>query len=199
MLIMLNKVRVLTAVLALAVGGVFAQPAAAVTQSTSPAGFSTCCWSQINLGSITLAANSRITDLTSSIDIVDQGYGGQDPQGNQVQLVLFDGNNGLVGLHVAGGLHEWSHQDFKASISELDSLNSALATINWSTSPTVTMQMIVYPLGYPGWALQGQNATFSVTSGAVPEPATWAMMLIGFGTIGYAMRRPKVMTKVSFA
>ena len=24
---------------------------------------------------------------------------------------------------------------------------------------------------------------------AVPEPATWAMMLIGFGAVGFAMRR----------
>ena len=27
------------------------------------------------------------------------------------------------------------------------------------------------------------------TGGAVPEPATWAMMLLGFGGIGFAMRR----------
>ncbi|NTZ43936.1 PEP-CTERM sorting domain-containing protein, partial [Altererythrobacter sp. SALINAS58] len=25
--------------------------------------------------------------------------------------------------------------------------------------------------------------------GAVPEPTTWAMMLFGFGAIGFAMRR----------
>lgn len=35
---------------------------------------------------------------------------------------------------------------------------------------------------------------------AVPEPATWAMMLVGFGLIGGTMRRQgKVRTKVSFA
>jgi len=28
-----------------------------------------------------------------------------------------------------------------------------------------------------------------IGDGAVPEPSTWAMMLIGFGAIGYAMRR----------
>ena len=26
---------------------------------------------------------------------------------------------------------------------------------------------------------------------AVPEPATWAMMLVGFGAIGFAMRRSR--------
>lgn len=43
------------------------------------------------------------------------------------------------------------------------------------------------------------NVKFGV--GAVPEPATWAMMLLGFGGIGFAMRRrkSKITTKVSFA
>jgi hypothetical protein len=36
------------------------------------------------------------------------------------------------------------------------------------------------------------------TTAAVPEPATWAMMLIGFGAIGTAMRQRKAAT-VSFA
>ncbi|MCA1652700.1 MAG: PEPxxWA-CTERM sorting domain-containing protein [Sphingomicrobium sp.] len=35
--------------------------------------------------------------------------------------------------------------------------------------------------------------------GAVPEPATWAMMLIGFGAVGFAMRRQKVTAKISYA
>jgi hypothetical protein len=33
------------------------------------------------------------------------------------------------------------------------------------------------------------NAQIFATGGAVPEPATWAMMLLGFGGIGTAMRR----------
>ena len=35
----------------------------------------------------------------------------------------------------------------------------------------------------------GGQATF--TPGAVPEPATWAMMLLGFGAVGFSMRRSK--------
>jgi hypothetical protein len=33
------------------------------------------------------------------------------------------------------------------------------------------------------------NTTFSASTVAVPEPATWALMLLGFGGIGMAMRR----------
>ena len=34
-------------------------------------------------------------------------------------------------------------------------------------------------------------AVFTPSSAAVPEPATWAMMLFGFGAIGFTLRRQK--------
>jgi hypothetical protein len=41
--------------------------------------------------------------------------------------------------------------------------------------------------------LNGSNAyerlVFTAFGGAVPEPSTWAMMLLGFGAIGFSMRR----------
>jgi hypothetical protein len=44
------------------------------------------------------------------------------------------------------------------------------------------------------------NFTVSAATAAVPEPATWAMMIAGFGLMGFAMRRrSKVATTVSFA
>ena len=38
---------------------------------------------------------------------------------------------------------------------------------------------------------RGSNASYEggIAFAAVPEPATWAMMLIGFGAVGYSMRR----------
>lgn len=41
--------------------------------------------------------------------------------------------------------------------------------------------------GHSGGAWLGANFQFSISG--VPEPATWAMMLIGFGAIGFALRR----------
>lgn len=43
--------------------------------------------------------------------------------------------------------------------------------------------------------------TVSLAAGAVPEPATWAMMILGLGVVGYAMRRKagSVTTQVRFA
>jgi len=37
--------------------------------------------------------------------------------------------------------------------------------------------------------LKQLRVTLASATGAVPEPATWAMMLLGFGGIGFAMRR----------
>jgi hypothetical protein len=41
------------------------------------------------------------------------------------------------------------------------------------------------------------NGGFSYT--AVPEPATWAMMIGGFGMVGAAMRRRKAQVRVTYA
>lgn len=53
------------------------------------------------------------------------------------------------------------------------------------------------------------NVTFATSLGttvynfepasAVPEPATWAMMLVGFGGVGVAMRRRKTKASMSYA
>lgn len=42
----------------------------------------------------------------------------------------------------------------------------------------------------------GGNLTFRPT---VPEPATWALMMLGFGAIGFAMRRRKQEVRVRYA
>lgn len=41
---------------------------------------------------------------------------------------------------------------------------------------------------------------FAAPAGAVPEPATWAMMMLGMGAVGFAMRRrQKIITRVAYA
>ena len=48
------------------------------------------------------------------------------------------------------------------------------------------------------WAVGGQFRNYAFRlDGAVPEPASWALMLGGFGLVGGAMRRRK--TSVAFA
>ncbi len=60
-------------------------------------------------------------------------------------------------------------------------------------------------IAYSGFATvmdQGRRIsaiTFSPVAGAVPETATWAMMMLGMGGIGLAMRRRKGATRGSYA
>ena len=55
------------------------------------------------------------------------------------------------------------------------------------------------PPSYFAWHVAGDLSSLELING-VPEPATWCMMLVGFGAMGYAMRRrAKVRTNLSFA
>ena len=44
----------------------------------------------------------------------------------------------------------------------------------------------------------GARGSFIPTA-AVPEPATWAMMILGFGVVGYAIRRRRISYKLNYA
>ena len=44
----------------------------------------------------------------------------------------------------------------------------------------------------------GAQGTFAPLSGAVPEPATWAMLILGFGVVGAAIRRRKPSRKLGY-
>ena len=56
-------------------------------------------------------------------------------------------------------------------------------------------------LEFKGQATTDQTAFIdNISVPAVPEPSTWAMLMLGFGLIGYVMRRrPRTSTRVSFA
>jgi hypothetical protein len=43
------------------------------------------------------------------------------------------------------------------------------------------------------------NVRLDISPAAVPEPASWAMMIAGFGVVGLGMRRRRTSAKVSFA
>ncbi len=173
--------------------------AAQVTQTTPPASSQTCCWNYQNLGTITFAPNTgSILALTSTAIAWDQGWGGYDPTSNQVGIQLFENSTSLWFAHVAGGVrdgyvaNQYAAQTFDIMDypGMLGSLNAAMAGIDWTTSPTVTMAMTSYGLGYPGWELYVDQASFSVTSVvATPEPATLTLMGSGLVAIGFIRRR----------
>ncbi|MGB7407352.1 MAG: PEPxxWA-CTERM sorting domain-containing protein, partial [Pontixanthobacter sp.] len=60
-----------------------------------------------------------------------------------------------------------------------------------------TLQNPVFTAGSP--TLNRGTLVISEVAAAVPEPATWAMMLIGFGAIGFSLRARKRTVKVNYA
>ncbi len=80
---------------------------------------------------------------------------------------------------------------------DLGGANPDLGYFVWNNS--------VNPAGDSSWDyfFNPGNARFSATfdaQGAVPEPSTWALMILGFGLMGYGLRRrQKVKTSVSYA
>lgn len=58
--------------------------------------------------------------------------------------------------------------------------NTGSIDLNWQASSNLTL----FSTGAPG---------------GVPEPATWALMILGFGGIGTAMRRNKAKVRVNYA
>ncbi len=173
--------------------------AAPVTQATSPAGsdssWNTNGWTWQALGSVTLGAGTNtVLDLTSTVTLVDQGWGGEDPGGNQVLISLFDNGIDLWDQHVAGATHSSTTETFDitdttTNPTALTTLDAALAGIDWSTSPTVTLQMNATPIAWLGWELHTSNASFSVTSDSSPVPEPISITLFGTALTGLGLIR----------
>ncbi len=81
--------------------------------------------------------------------------------------------------------------------------NTTPGNINWQqftqnfTATSATTQIRFTNLT-SGDNYAGLDAV-SITESAVPEPTTWAMMLVGFAAIGFAMRRQRQQPQVRFA
>jgi hypothetical protein len=89
-------------------------------------------------------------------------------------------------------------------LTQASSFNAAFITNNGGTVSSARTAFVNGLLGgrayfnihsnqFPGGEIRGQLTT------AVPEPSTWAMMLIGFGAAGYSMRRRRTTVQVRFA
>ena len=86
----------------------------------------------------------------------------------------------------------------------IDQTGPVQKTYNWSGLTSVTFRSsggVNAGLFGGGTHVAIDNLSINATP-AVPEPATWAMMILGMGAVGFAMRRSrksKVNTTVSFA
>ncbi|MHA6724171.1 PEPxxWA-CTERM sorting domain-containing protein [Sphingomonas sp. RS2018] len=103
-----------------------------------------------------------------------------DDQGSRNTGTALGGNSGGGGMVVYGS---GNLTDSSFSFSGFDYTLTANSVRNSSGATTSNV-----PFGSSAF-FYASNATVTNAVAAVPEPATWAMMLFGFGGIGFALRR----------
>lgn len=103
---------------------------------------------------------------------------------NVAPLSLTAGNYFLAFQNVTDNITDFLSQGVGSSGAFLSSDNGATFTPTYQGIPSVAISV-------------GDTVAAAPVAGAVPEPATWAMMIAGFGLVGGAMRRRS--TKIAFA
>jgi hypothetical protein len=137
------------------------------------------------------AVGSLVTvPVTYQIEGTSSGNGGIGPSGQQFTVgnqVFFDNGtrdlNFVVGTPIDFGAFLSVFADAAASISGATHLSSA----DYGHSVHVFFDV---PDGYTFDTLSGHNYGTNAV-GAVPEPSTWAMMILGFAGVGFAAYRRK--------
>jgi hypothetical protein len=118
-------------------------------------------------------ATDGVYDYTLTFTVEDPAkasFAGQYAVDNQVTAILLN----QTALKTNGGGTDGTFTPFAASSGFKTGLN------------TLTFQ--VDNFAQNGGNPSGLNVEFTASAGGVPEPATWAMMLVGFGGLGMAIR-----------
>ncbi|WP_099879047.1 PEP-CTERM sorting domain-containing protein [Massilia violaceinigra] len=174
--------------------------AAAGTYTLTSPGTDQHAWvngGQFEIGRFSLQSNvGDILGLNTSVTLMDQGWGGQDPT-NGVYVGLFAGETALYTLHVAGANHAWKtdYYSLTSNPGDFAGINAALDNATWNAGVTVRMYSNAWD--YLGWELHTRNVSLAMTSGvlpAVPEPSSYGMMLGGLTLLGAAAWRRQART-----
>jgi hypothetical protein len=139
-------------------------------------------------------------------DLLGVAWGGIDVISGASQIIFTPAAGytiTLIGLDIAG----WPDTD-RPTISKLyDSSFTEIASTGAFDAPGIghlpltcfgtfcTRPGLVLEWGPDGYNVGVDNVTFDVTrTGVIPEPASWTLMIGGFGLVGAALRRRRFAT-----
>lgn len=149
-----------------------------------------------------------VTGPTGNQFVFSLGYSGSGVNSPFLETLIF--TNTLAGTY---GLTLTTTASSNGASNDIDFTSawltggSIVTPINLLTTGLIFNNDVLESYGLFGLALGSGTYTLSIggtrgTTGsfggnvafqnAVPEPATWAMMLLGFGAVGFAMRRRRV-------
>jgi hypothetical protein len=99
------------------------------------------------------------------------------------------GDAALNGTVLGTGLELFSFDLGSVSVAQLTDLNNPLLSL-FITATASGALSTAFGLDDTTGVVIGAAATApQLAAGAIPEPATWALLIIGFGAVGTAMRR----------
>jgi PEP-CTERM motif len=140
--------------------------------------------------------------------VVISGFG----QTSQPNFVFSQSGTGF--LNIAAGFTGalsftyGAFDTFTATVYDgLNGTGTALGSVNLAANNVFAFDLVTINFSGTGqsFAISGGGAQFGFddvtfnVGGAVPEPASWALMIAGFGLVGSAMRRRKPSVSVSYA
>ena len=207
----LLKKLTLPLVLTAAALGLSAPATASTTISTDPLGTApsgtVVCDGVTNCGG---ALSGTFTNFSTSLE----GQWAALPGNNTSQIAVLAGNTAVLTLNqlISGFSLDWGSIDAYNYIDVfyaggMQTFSGALIPpANGNQNLPASNQRVSFafngPLNVSSIAFRSTQNSFEfdnvAINSAVPEPATWAMMLLGFGGIGFAMRR-RPNRRISFA
>lgn len=144
-------------------------------------------------GSFVVGPGAEVTNIADNMGTLDIGgtniyidYSGQSSwvSSSFNGWVLSDQTNSLSSI-------------FGVSINPATNMTGfSMANLSW-TADSITTNWA--GLAFNSNTVVSLDVAFSPDTGAVPEPSTWAMMLFGFGAVGFAMRRRRQKLTISYA